>query len=290
MHSHDFKIRADDGLELAATLHEPIAPQPQRPVAVIASATAVPRRYYAKFADFLAEQGHPTVTFDYRGIGQSKPASLVGFQARMRDWGIRDIPAVLDHVAATMPGRPIHWVGHSYGGFGTGLAHNNHRIARQLSVSSMSAYLGLLPSATHLRLSFLMGGPMRALAHGLGYFPGRLLGGEDLPKGVALEWSRWCRSREFLFGDESLAEKAHFDRFLAPIRFAFMADDPWVVLKGVEELASRFTNARQTSVWRIGPAETGGAKGGHLGFFRSEFRHSLWPKAYAWLMPHKEAV
>jgi predicted alpha/beta hydrolase len=41
---------------------------------------------------------------------------------RMRDWCILDVPGVLAWAAREHPGRPIHWVGHSMGGFATGLA------------------------------------------------------------------------------------------------------------------------------------------------------------------------
>lgn len=283
MTSRDFNITTGDGHRLAATLFEPAETPPGVAVVVVASATGVPRRYYARFALFLAEQGHPAVTFDYRGVGQSRPAALVGFQARMRDWGVIDIPAVLEHLKHTMPDRPILWVGNSYGGFGTGLAYNNALIARQLAVSSMSAWLGHLPAATHYRLRFLMAGPMRAASHMLGYFPGVLMGGEDLPKGVALEWSRWCRSRDFLFGDETLAAKRHFADFKAPIRFAFAHDDDWLALRGVEHLAERFSGSAETSIWRIGPVEAGGKAIGHLGFFRPEHRDTLWRHAHEWL-------
>ena len=85
----------------------------------------------------------PTVlTFDYRAIGGSRHGSLVGSTVRMRDWGSLDVPGVLAWAARTYPGRPIQWVGHSMGGFATGLAHNNHLIARQLNVATLSGVLG----------------------------------------------------------------------------------------------------------------------------------------------------
>ena len=60
----------------------------------------------------------------------------------MRDWCLLDVPGVLDWAARTYPDRPIHWVGHSMGGFATGLAHNNHLIARQLNVATLNGYWG----------------------------------------------------------------------------------------------------------------------------------------------------
>jgi len=280
--SHDLTIPAADGYALAATLFEPDASDPTAPLIVIGAATGVPRRYYARFALYLAGHGHPVLTFDYRGVSQSRPEKLIGFPARMRDWGILDIPGVLDHAHRTMPGRPIHWIGNSYGGFGTGLAHNNHLIARQLSISSVSAYLGWLDGLERYRLTFLMSVPMRFTTYTLGYFPGHLIGGEDLPKGVALEWADWCLTPGFLFSDDTLHEKRHFATFTAPHRIAIAEDDTWVSREGAEHLAGQYPNA-ETSIWRITLAEAGQPKIGHLGFFRPEFRDTLWRAALAWL-------
>ncbi len=93
--SHDITIPADDGFPLAATLFEPSQARTGVPLVVVGAATAVPRRYYGQFAAFLAAHGHPAITFDYRGVSQSRPKSLVGFDARMRDWGERDCKGVL---------------------------------------------------------------------------------------------------------------------------------------------------------------------------------------------------
>ena len=111
---------------------------------IIGSATGVPQSYYSRFASFLAESGRPTLTFDGRGIAKSAPASLKGFPARFRDWGILDFPGVLDWAAATYPQRAVHWVGHSYGGFGLGLARNNAAVSKLFGVATMSADIRLV--------------------------------------------------------------------------------------------------------------------------------------------------
>ena len=137
-------IPALDGFSLSATLFTPSGlGHRARPFIIISSATAVPQAYYAKFAHYLAEQGHQCVTYDYRGIGGSRPASLRGFEARMRDWGEQDLAGVLDWVAKKYPDRPIYNVGHSGGGFLAGLAHNNHLIKRQLNVATFERPLAL---------------------------------------------------------------------------------------------------------------------------------------------------
>ena len=290
----ELKIPADDGFELAATLttaESTPEPNPAREpiIVVIASAAAVPRTYYARFARFLAQQGVPALTFDYRGIGGSRPVSLKGFQARMRDWGELDVPGVLKFVHREYPGHRIHWVGHSYGGFATGLAHNNHLVARQLAIATMSGHWAMMQGVERYRVAALMGYLVPPLVRGLGYFPGRLMGAEDLPRGVFLEWARWVMTPDFIFGDTTLSATRHFASFKAPIQFARIEDDSWASSEGVQHMMSQWPNAAERSLWQITVADSGAKRIGHLGFFRSEFRDTLWPKAADWLLRTSDA-
>ena len=101
----DFRFAAADGYSLAATLRRPAAGQ-EKGFVLVASATAVPRQYYARFAGHLAARGFGVMTFDYRGVGGSRPSSLRGFACRMRDWAALDIPAAVDF-AAREAGAPL---------------------------------------------------------------------------------------------------------------------------------------------------------------------------------------
>jgi predicted alpha/beta hydrolase len=62
-----------------------------------------------------------------------------------------------------------------------------------------------------------------------------------------------------------------------------MEDDAWIARAGVDDLASRFVNAAERTLWPVTLAESGAARIGHIGFFRSDFRSTLWPKALNWL-------
>jgi predicted alpha/beta hydrolase len=200
--SRRLTISASDGTALGATLFEPSQPAPTgAPLIIIGCAAGVPSRYYARFAAYAAERGHPVLTWDYRGMGLLALGSLQGSPARMRDWCINDTPAVIDWAARTYPNRPLHWLGHSLGGFATGLAHNNTHVARQLSVATLSGYWGRMASPERYRVRFLMGSAAPIVVRLAGYFPGWLMGGEDMPGPAFLEWSRWCMEPEFIFGD-----------------------------------------------------------------------------------------
>jgi predicted alpha/beta hydrolase len=276
-------IPAEDGRLLAATLFEP-QPGAGEPIpTVIAGGTGIARRYYGRFGAYLAERGRLTLTFDYRDIGGSRSGSLESSKVRMRDWCTLDLAGVLAWVARECPGRPIHFVGHSLGGFGAGLAHNNRLIARQLNIAALSGYWRNMASPERYRVRLLMGGLGRPVVAALGYFPGRLIGGEDMPGPAFLEWRRWCMTPDFLFGDPTLEGKANFASLAAPIRFACIEDDVWGTPAAVEAIAARFTGAADKSMWHIRLTEAGATRIGHHGFFRAEFRDTLWAPAVDWL-------
>jgi len=284
----ELSIPAADGRLLAATLFVPPGGAAAAgPLTIIAGGTGIPRRYYARFAAWLAACGRPVLTFDYRDSGGSRSGShsgsLRGSKVRMRDWCILDVPGILAWGAREHAGRPLHWVGHSLGGFATGLAHNNHLIARQLSIAALSGYWRNMAVPERYRVLLAMGGLGPLIVRTRGYFPGVLLGGEDLPGPAFLEWRRWCMSPDFLFNDPTLPEAANFARLRAPVRFGQVEDDTWATPAAVAALAVRFTGSAERSTWSIRLADSGARRIGHHGFFRSEHHATLWSAALDWL-------
>lgn len=282
--SREISIPAADGRLLAATLFEtPHDARGRAPLTIIAGGAGIARRYYARFATNLAERGRTAVTFDYRDIGGSRTGSLKGSKVRMRDWCTLDVPGVLAWAAREHPGRPIHWLGHSMGGFATGLAHNNHLIARQLNVATLSGYWRHMAVPERYRVRVLMGMIGVPVARTLGYLPGFLMGGEDMPGPAFIEWAGWCMTPEFLFSDKTLVETSNYARFRAPIRFAQIEDDVWGTPAAIEHIAKHFKASVDHSIWQVRLSDANATKIGHHGFFRSEFRDTLWADAAAWL-------
>ena len=64
------------------------------------SATAVPRGFYRRFAEYAQQQGINVISTDYRGIGDSKRGSLRGFEMEYADWSSYDLAAAVDHALA----------------------------------------------------------------------------------------------------------------------------------------------------------------------------------------------
>ena len=220
----DISFPANDGYSLAATEFMPDGP-PSAAI-VINSATAVPRRIYRGFATYLAERGFAVLTYDYRGVGDSRPKSLVGFPARMRDWAALDVAAAVEHLRTRWPALPLAAVGHSFGGQAIGLLPNNAVISRTLMIAAQAGYWRLFHRPENYRvLAMLNAG--RLVTHAFGYTPGWSGIGEDLPKGVFLEWTKWVMSPRYFLDDPTLPELANFPRYRGALRAIGIDDDPW---------------------------------------------------------------
>jgi predicted alpha/beta hydrolase len=133
---------------------------------------------------------------------------------------------------------------------------------------------------------------MPALTRVVGYFPGRRLHLlEDLPAGVAFEWAN-RRDADFwwnLRGKDGKPDSARIEnavrRFMA-IRARTLAlsftDDVFATEAATGRILGLYRNCPATRIV-VGPADVGGQKIGHFGFFRSRFRYTLWPRVVEWL-------
>ena len=270
MRTDEIEIRAGDGFPLAATLHHPEGGE-EEGVVLVNAGTGIRRGFYARIAAFLASRGFPVLTWDYRGIGGSRPASLRGFRASMHGWGGEDLEAVLGWIGARYPGRPLLVVGHSAGGQILGLAPSVSRISAVPAVAAQSGWVGHWPV------------PRRYLMALCGRFPSRALGlGEDLPKGVALEWARWCRNPEYMVDDAGRPLRPHFADLRAPVLAFSFSDDPFAPRTAVDQLLSFYSEASVTHR-HVVPAELGLRGVGHFGFFRESCREPLWEECARWL-------
>ncbi len=277
----ELTIAARDGYALGAVRRRPEG-EPAATV-LIAAATAVPAGFYRRFAAYLAECGFDTVAFDYRGVGRSRPSSLDGFNARMRDWADIDTTAAVDFAATLNPGKPLLYVGHSFGGQALGLLPNNTKVSRALLVASQVGYWRYVTGAferyrVYAMLRFI--GP--ALVQTLGYLPGGIGLGDGVPRGVFLEWAGWCMKPGYLFDDETLMTRANFPHYRGALRAVGMADDPWATPPAIARLLQGYTGTKPEHI-TVEPRDAGAAKIGHFNFFRADFRDTLWKDAADWL-------
>ena len=279
-------VHAADGYPLAATLWLPAdAAAPSRYVVVNAGA-GIPARYYGRFAAWLADRGLPTLTYDYRGIAASAPRSLKGFEARVEDWGSKDCAAVLDSLSRRFPEAKAAVVGHSIGGFVTGLMPGGERVERLALVGTHTGYWRDYARRVRLPMYFTWHLAMPMIVRAIGYMPARRFGlPEDLPAGVARDWSArrkpepwWNLKRPDGSADrERIAGViARFDAFRAEALVVSLTDDPFATREATARVAALFRNCT-IHERRIDPRAAGLPHVGHFGFFRSRMRETLWP-------------
>lgn len=278
------RIAATDGYALSGRLK---GVHRDGPFVLINGATGVKQRYYARFADWLVHRGATVLTWDYRGIGESKPHRLHGFEGTMSDWGRHDFEGVLQFIAREFPQRELVVVGHSIGGQLLGQAASNGRIARAVTVGSQLGYWGFWPGMKKLAMASLWFGLMPGIAHVAGRFPGQLGIGEDLPKHVALEWARWGRSPEFFLAHG--ISRDGFSRLRAPVIAYSFSDDDYAPKAACDALHALYVNA-QVERRHLTPRDVGARELGHFGFFRETFAARLWEPLAPFLFNGPEPV
>lgn len=270
----DTPLPALDAFPLGASRWE--VPNPVA-VVLVAPATGVRRRLYRDFAGALAAHRLAVLTWDWRGTGDSRPSSLRGFAATMRQWAELDLGGAIVWARRRHPNARLAVVGHSFGGQALGLVPDPVVFDRAVTVAAQSGYWGHWPRPRRYLYAMLWTLVVPALCKTLGYFPSSRLGlGEDLPAGVALQWARWCRRPDYL-GDYS----GH-GLLRAPLLAFGFTDDPYAPPAAVDALHRHYSAARVVRR-RVSPRDAGVDHLGHFGFFRLGAGHPLWRQAADWL-------
>ena len=277
-------LTTNEGVTLGARLYRH-ADQERQGAVLVGGAMGVRQDYYAPFAEWLAAQGFDVMTFDYRGMGDSRAEAgrtLRGFDADLYSRA-RDYDTAIDALAEHAPDAPLYLVGHSLGAQLPGMLRNRHRIAGLLSVAAGSGYWR--DNAPPLRRSILYFwyALVPVATRLFGYFPGkRLRKVGDLPRGVILQWRRWCLDPRYHVGAEGEPVRSQFEQVRFPVVALSMTDDELMTERGTRVLVDCYPNAPRR-IERIAPADVSAKRIGHFGFFRDQFQSSLWARSVALL-------
>ncbi|WP_137819456.1 alpha/beta fold hydrolase [Pseudomonas sp. 2FG] len=266
-----------DGYRLAATRYS--AQGPLKGNLIMAGATGVQQRFYRRFAQHASAQGFNVLTVDYRGIGESRPTSLKGFEMSYLDWGFRDLAAAVEFMD---DGRtPLFWVGHSFGGHALGLLPNHHKITAAYCFGTGAGWAGWMPALEAFKVRLLWSCILPLIVAHKGYMAWSVLGmGDDLPLGVYKDWRRWCAYPHYFFDDPSMASVAHlYAEVRMPCIFANAVDDLWAPPVSRDAFIKGYRNA-QLSARDLYP-ETKKQPIGHMGYFRASATE-IWDEALNW--------
>jgi len=271
-------LRAADGAPIAARFFAP--PGAPRSAVLIGGAMGVRQDYYRPFAEWLAQQGHLVATFDYRGSGESLPPgrSLRSVDVDLFGWAA-DTDTVIEALAARAGAVPIVMIGHSLGAQLPGLLAQRDRLAGLLSVAAGSGYWRDNAPALKRHVLYFWHVLVPVGTALFGYFPGRRLGKVgDLPKGVVLQWRKWCMHPRYHVGAEGRAVRERFEAARFPVVALSITDDELMTERGTRVLVDCYANAPRR-IERIAPADVQVKRIGHFGFFRAAFQATLWQHA-----------
>lgn len=268
------QLITDDGYSVAATLFEPEVSYQK--FLLINSATGVRQQVYYAFARYFAEQGFTVLTYDYRGVGLSKPDKLKGFKANMRQWGTLDFKAATTFMQKHYAQYSCFAVGHSVGGLIMGMNPDAVQFRRLVFFGAQKAYAAHL-NFKIMMLGFMGFGVMQPVLSGLaGYFPAQWFGlGESLPAGAGRDW------RTLIVHPQStnkLLQKLpeHYAALLTQEVLVIRAeDDSWLTGKAVRKMMEETFPHMKPEYRLLKTEDSPQHQIGHINFFRS-YNRNLW--------------
>lgn len=243
---------------------------------LINSATGVKQQIYFSFAKYFAENGFTVITYDYRGIGESKPQKMRGFEATMRTWGTEDFKTVTDFIQKNYKDHQRFCLGHSVGALILGMNPDSFIFKKFVFVNTQDAYVGNLKWNIALAGILGFGLAVPLTTQFFGYFPAHRFGlGESLPKGVAFDWKTLILHKK---STSRLYEKITEDvskKLMQETLIISAEDDPWITMKGMENLMNNVYPNLKKTYREIKISESPQKEIGHINFFRS-FNKVLW--------------
>lgn len=277
------RLRTRDGFEIGGVFYEARRLRPYPRAAILHCGGGIPASRYRRFANFLSEFGVPVLTYDYRGIGLSRPAGLRGFAAGIEDWIEYDSAAAIAWLRELFPGDEIVGISHSIGALALGGAPNAGEQDRLVLIGPHTGYLGDYRARYRLPMALMWHGIMPMLTWGLGYFPGRCLRlGDDLPARFAMQWAGRISPRMRMPRAEIHRQRMH--KLLANCaeleRSALVVtitDDAFATPVGARRLLSYLPRLRGRHIV-FSPADANTDRLGHFGFFSERRGRNLWSK------------
>lgn len=269
-----FQVNTQAGHAITARLFTP-ATNAREAICIIAPATGVAQYHYEDFARWLAEQGYHALTFDYDGMGLSVKDHVKYSASDILSWAEQDCPAILSYVKQQFPGFHCTWIGHSVGGHLLGMMPDTTPIHRAITIAAGVGTWWYNAAPTKRIVWFLWYFLVPVTVPLLGYFPGDKLGLLcNMPKGVIMQWRRWCLKENYSVGYEGTWLAERYAAVTMPITAIEFSDDEMMSSKSLDKLHGFFTHASVTRVVAT-PEQIGTRKIGHIGWSKKSFR-ALW--------------
>lgn len=243
---------------------------------LINSATGVKQQIYFKFAQYLADKGFTILTYDYTGIGLSKPKNLKNCKSSMRSWGTEDYKSITVYIKENFENFEKYVIGHSVGALILGMNADSMIFKSFVFIATQKAFAGRLNFSVKI-LGYLGFGILQPICTKIfGYFPAHRFGlGESLPAEVANDWRTLIINKN---STNALLEKAdvHCSKdFHKKVLVLWAEDDHWLNENSVKSLLlETYPNLKpRYRILKI--SESPNKEIGHINFFRS-YNKKLW--------------
>jgi predicted alpha/beta hydrolase len=271
----NISIPSLDEYQIGGILYKPEETTISTNFVLFGSATGIKCSYYSKLATYLSEKGYTVLLFDYTGIGLSLNQPLRKVKTNMEDWGYIDLQSVVNWMTNNFKNYKYYYLGHSVGGQIIGLLENPNIFEKFILVASQNGYWRFYTKRKYLyAIAYRTLWPF--LAKAFGYFPSKRMIGENLPKGVALQWVKWLKSRNYLFDH---IDSSGYNMLTKPVLAYSFSDDHYATAPAVEDLLKHYPNA-QVMFKHYKPEDLGKSKIGHFGFFRESNKEVLWSQIH----------
>ncbi|KAG0323680.1 hypothetical protein BGZ99_002620 [Dissophora globulifera] len=217
--------------------------------------------------------------------GKKKKNPLIGFEATLVDWGVKDLPGVFNYALKHFPHSPMLYVGHSAGGhiLPSLDSYYTRNLERVLFISVTSACWAYMNSPLFTYWFFYIASPIVNSYYG--FFPGKTLWGtmEDLPKGCFENWAYWGSFKNYMLGGNP-EWKPNFDLFRVPLYSLYFSDDDFSSTSA-PKIMDLIPNSPRRCIGLNPVQDLNMKKVGHMGFFFNSCKEKLWKTAvYSWLV------
>ncbi len=277
MDKRKVEITTTDGVKLTALVVSPLSKNPKG-VIQFHSGTVTIKEYYLKLATYLSKNGFVVVLFDYRGVGESRPTSLKGYEASISDWGQYDAEAINRWIKNEYPEIPIHLLAHSMGGQLYGLMESWDSFDKVVLLTTSSGnYNKFAPTFYRLKIKWPTKLLFPIMIRIFGYVPGYFGLGQDWPKGIAIDWQTNSKNNG-LMPDylKAKSERSYYDKINKKITAIYFTDDNMSTPATKSELPKAYPNA-DLNIITLRPTDVELKSIGHFGIFKKKAELRLWP-------------
>jgi predicted alpha/beta hydrolase len=273
-------IPCADGTLLKGVL---LIPEQVHAVVQFNGGTAVRKEYYLPFLEYICAHGYLCCLWDYRGSGESAPVSLKNCDYRFSDYGVKDMPAVKSYLRNRFSEYPLYVIAHSVGGQQLGFMDETKDIQGLIGFSVSTGYFKTMPWKYRLSCYyfFYLFGPLSIAIKG--YVANKRFGYmEDLPKNVVREWGTWCHKPDYFFDTKFAGvsvPKGSFEQYTFPVHLYWATDDPIANSKSVATYLRHVRSTKTITTQEVVPEKYQVKAVGHMGFFRRQFKNTIWKEA-----------